>query len=84
MWCQGYFLKIALGWRLFPIHLKKWENNYPIILRLHKTLNNMHFDCEAHLKLLKLHKDIGQAVACLYLYLGLTGGISLLFRNAKQ
>ena len=33
----------------------------------------MHFDCEAHLKLLKLHKNIGQAVACLYLYLGLTG-----------
>ena len=44
----------------------------------------MHFDREAHLKLLKLHKNIGQAVACLYLYLGLTGGISLLFRNAKK
>ena len=44
----------------------------------------MHFDCEAHLKLLKLHKNIGQAVACLYLYLDLTGGISLLFRNAKK
>ena len=43
----------------------------------------MHFDCEAHLKLLKLHKNIGQAVACLYLYLGLTGLISLLFKNAK-
>ena len=23
MWCQGYFLKIALGGRLFPIYLKK-------------------------------------------------------------
>ena len=43
----------------------------------------MHFDCEAHLQLLKLHKNIGQAVACLDLYLGLTGGVSLLFRNAK-
>ena len=44
----------------------------------------MHFDWEAHLKLLKLHKNMGQAVACLYLYLGLIGGISLLFRNAKK
>ena len=44
----------------------------------------MHFDCEAHLKLLKLHKNIGQAVACQYLHLGLTAGISLLFRNETK
>ena len=44
----------------------------------------MHFDCEGYLKLLMLHRNMGQAVACLYLYLGLTGGISLLFRNAKK
>ena len=44
----------------------------------------MHFDCEAHLKLFKLHKNIVKAVAFLYLYLGLTGGISLLFRKAKK
>ena len=43
----------------------------------------MHFDCEAYLKLLKLHRNMDHAVAG-YLYLGLTGGISLLSRNAKK
>ena len=61
MQCQGYFLNIALGTRLFTIHLKKLENNYPTIFRLHKISNNRHF--EAHLKLLKLHRNMGQAVA---------------------
>ena len=63
MRCQGHFLKIALGTKLFSIHLKKKENNYPIIFRLPKTSNNKHFDCQAHLKLLKLHRNMGQAVA---------------------
>ena len=63
MRCQGYFLNIALGTRLFPIHLKKYENNYPIIFRLHKISNNRHFDCEVHLKLLTLHRYMDQAVA---------------------
>ena len=44
----------------------------------------MHFDCEANFKLLKLHKKIGQAVACLYLYLGLTGDISSLQKCKKN
>ena len=37
----------------------------------------MHFDWEANLKLLKLQQNMRQAVACLYLYLGLIGSISL-------
>ena len=54
---------------LFPIHLKNKKTITKLYSDFKKHQKNVHFDCEIHLKLLKLHRNMGHALACLYLYL---------------
>ena len=45
---------------LFKEIEKQLSNN----IQTSKNINNIHSECEARLKLLKLHKNLGYAVVC--------------------